>query len=97
MKHKIQLVIFVGIALFTVFFSISACDNHTKVITEDTTFVGKHGQLSVKGVQLVDKNGEALVLNGVSFGWHVWFSKFYNKETVAWLHSDWKANIVRAA
>jgi endoglucanase len=63
----------------------------------NASFVGAHGQLSVKGVQLVDKNGEALVLRGVSFGWHNWWSQFYTKETVAWLKSDWKANVVRAA
>jgi endoglucanase len=33
-------------------------------------FVKKHGQLSVKGTQLVDQNGEAIVLRGLSFGWH---------------------------
>jgi endoglucanase len=64
---------------------------------EPTTFVGKHGKLAVKGTALVDKNGDVVVLRGVSFGWHVWFSKFYSPQTVAWLHSDWKANVVRAA
>ncbi len=32
--------------------------------------VKEHGQLSLKGTQLVDEHGKATVLNGVSFGWH---------------------------
>lgn len=59
--------------------------------------VKKHGQLSVKGTQLVDQNQVAISLRGVSFGWHNWWPRFYNKETVSWLKNDWNANVVRAA
>ncbi|MDR0799000.1 MAG: glycoside hydrolase family 5 protein [Dysgonamonadaceae bacterium] len=83
-------------------FALSSCDknknaNGTTENPIDTTFVGQHGQLSVNGVSLVDQHGKTLILNGVSFGWHNWWAKFYNAEAVATLHSDWKANIVRAA
>ena len=61
------------------------------------TVVEKHGQLSVSGAALVDKNGEAVALRGVSFGWHNWWPRFYAKETVAWLASDWNATLLRAA
>lgn len=60
-------------------------------------FVKNHGQLSVKGTQLVDKNQNPIVLRGVSFGWHNWWGKFYNKEVVQTLHTDWNANVLRAA
>jgi endoglucanase len=60
-------------------------------------FVKKHGQLSVKGTQLVDKNGEAIVLRGLSFGWHNWWGKFYNKDVVKTLSTDWNATVLRAA
>jgi endoglucanase len=60
-------------------------------------FVKKHGQLSVKGTQLVDKNGEAIVLRGLSFGWHNWWGKFYNKGVVKTLYKDWNATVLRAA
>lgn len=59
--------------------------------------VTKHGQLSVKGTQLVDQNEVDISLRGVSFGWHNWWPRFYNKETVSWLKNDWNANVVRAA
>jgi len=59
--------------------------------------VKKHGNLSVKGTQLTDENGKATILNGVSFGWHNWWPRFYNKECVKWLATDWKCLVVRAA
>lgn len=59
--------------------------------------VKKHGTLQVKGVQLCDKKGKPLVLRGVSFGWHNYWPRFYNKEAVKWLYKDWNANVVRAA
>jgi endoglucanase len=60
-------------------------------------FVKKHGQLSVKGTQLVDKNQNPIVLRGVSLGWHSIWPRFYNQKTVAWLKKDFNCTIVRAA
>lgn len=56
-----------------------------------------HGNLSVQGTKLTDQHGNITVLNGVSFGWHNWWPRFYNKETVKWLATDWKCSVVRAA
>ncbi|MDR2146219.1 MAG: cellulase family glycosylhydrolase, partial [Tannerella sp.] len=61
------------------------------------TFVGKHGKLSVKGTVLIDQKGDTLVMRGVSFGWHNWWSRFYNTKTVDWLNEDWNCNLIRAA
>ena len=60
-------------------------------------FVKKHGQLSVKGTQLVDKNRNPIVLRGVSLGWHSIWPRFYNEKVVDWLKKDFNCNIVRAA
>lgn len=59
--------------------------------------VKKYGNLSVKGVNLVDQQGNPIMLVGVSYGWHNWWPRFYNKETVKWLANDWKCSLVRAA
>ncbi|MUV02410.1 cellulase family glycosylhydrolase [Flavobacterium rakeshii] len=59
--------------------------------------VSKHGQLSVKGTKLTDEKGKHVILRGVSFGWHSFWPRFYNQETVKWLKDDWKVNVVRAA
>ena len=61
------------------------------------TVAEKHGQLSVSGAALVDKSGNPVALRGVSFGWHSWWPRFYSKETVAWLVSDWHVTLLRAA
>lgn len=59
--------------------------------------VKEHGALSVSGTQLVDKNGQPVVLRGMSFGWHNLWPRFYNAGAVKWLKEDWKCTIVRAS
>ena len=59
--------------------------------------VKDNGELSVKGTFLVNEKGEEIVLRGVSYGWHNWWPRFYNKESVKWLADDWKCTVVRAA
>ena len=54
-------------------------------------------RLSVEGTQLVNEEGEPVVLRGVSYGWHNWWPRFYNKESVKWLKDDWGVDVVRAA
>ncbi|MDQ8184686.1 glycoside hydrolase family 5 protein [Pelagicoccus sp. SDUM812002] len=54
-------------------------------------------QLKVEGTQLVNESGDAVVLRGVSYGWHNWWPRFYNKESVQWLKEDWGVDVVRAA
>lgn len=61
------------------------------------SFVQTHGQLSVRGTQLVDEKGEAIVLRGMSFGWHVWWPQFWNAEAVKWLKDDWHCTVLRGA
>jgi endoglucanase len=59
--------------------------------------VKEHGALSVNGVLLTDIIGRPVTLHGVSFGWHNWWPRFYNENTVKWLAGDWKCTVVRAA
>ncbi len=59
--------------------------------------VKQYGSLSVKGTNLVDQDGNPVVLRGVSYGWHNWWPRFYNAETVKWLSEDWGCTVVRAA
>jgi endoglucanase len=59
--------------------------------------VKEQGQLTVNGKFLVNQQGEPVMLAGVSYGWHNWWPRFYNEESVAWLAEDWGCNVVRAA
>jgi endoglucanase len=61
------------------------------------TFVQTHGQLAVRGTQLVDSQGEPLVLRGMSLGWHNWWPQFWNAQAVTWLRDDWHCTVLRAA
>lgn len=54
-------------------------------------------QLTVIGTQLCTADSAPVVLRGMSFGWHNWWPRFYNKQTVEWLKTDWGCNVVRAA
>ena len=59
--------------------------------------VEKHGALSVKDGKLLDKNGEVVVLRGMSLFWSQWMPQYYNAKTVQWLVDDWNVTIIRAA
>lgn len=59
--------------------------------------VKTYGALHVKGVQLCDRKGEPIVLRGMSYGWHNWWPRFYNENSVRWLYKDWNVSVVRAA
>lgn len=58
---------------------------------------GAQSQLQVRGAQLCDQNGKAVVLRGVSLGWHNLWPRFYNKGAVKTLKNEWHATVVRAA
>ncbi|WP_132053373.1 glycoside hydrolase family 5 protein [Pseudocnuella soli] len=59
--------------------------------------VRQHGQLQVKGTKLCNQKGEPVVLRGMSFGWHNFWPRFYNRGAVQWLQQDWGCTVVRAA
>lgn len=61
------------------------------------TPVAVHGQLSISGNRLKDKNGNNYQLRGMSMFWSNWQGKFWNYETIKWLRDDWHCNVVRAA
>jgi endoglucanase len=59
--------------------------------------VAINGQLAVAGTQLVNEEGDPIMLRGASFGWHNLWPRFYNEKAVDWLVEDWKCNVVRAS
>lgn len=61
------------------------------------TIVQQYGQLRVSGNRIVDKNGTAIQLRGMSLYWSQWIPKYYTYNTVKWLRDDWKVTVVRAA
>ena len=74
-------------------------DTNTKstVKTESGTPYANHGKLSVKGTDIVDKNGEKYQLRGVSTHGLAWFPEYVNKDAFQTLRDDWGANLIRLA
>ncbi len=77
--------------------------NSTKInntaIPKDSP-VAINGALSVRGNQIVNRNGEVVSFAGNSFFWsnEYWHgASFYNKSLVKWLKDDWNSEIVRCA
>ena len=56
-----------------------------------------YGALHVEGRYLMNNRGERVMLQGVSFGWHNFWGRFYNEGTVTELSHDWHATVIRAA
>ncbi len=69
------------------------------VNTEDkvSSVVTTHGALRVEGTQLVDSNGNAVQLRGVSTHGIAWFPQYVNRDFFTELHDEWNANVVRLA
>lgn len=59
--------------------------------------VKDHGKLSVKGTQLVDKNGNNFQLKGMSTHGIAWFPDFINESSFKTLRDDWNTNAIRLA
>jgi len=85
-------------SICTLLFNVAlACLTSTAVFSNDTLIVEKHGQLSVKGNQIVDKNGDPVALHGMCLYWSQWKGQFYNYNCIQWLRDDWKCTVVRAS
>lgn len=65
--------------------------------SERTSPVARHGQLSVKGAELLGAHGKPVVLRGQAFGWDNWWPQYYNSSVVRWLWEDWCVDVVRPA
>lgn len=64
---------------------------------ESGTPFENHGALSVKGTQLVDKNGNPYQLKGVSTHGLAWFPEYVNKDAFQTIRDDWGGNVIRLA
>lgn len=53
--------------------------------------------LKVCGTQLMNSEGDTVVLQGVSYGWHQFWPRFYNSSSVSYLAKEWGAQVLRAS
>ncbi len=80
-------------ARFLLFFLLAIC----MAVNVAGQPVKIHGQLSVSGTRLVDKNHQPIALHGMSFSWHNWWPRFYTAGVVKDLYEDWNCSVIRAA
>ena len=77
-------------------------DNVENIVNEaennsNKTPVEVNGKLSVKGKNIVNKNGEKFVIQGVSTHGIAWFPQYVNEETFKTLRDDFNVNTIRIA
>lgn len=66
-------------------------------VSAATTPVKKNGRLSVKGTRLVNSQGKAVVLKGVSTHGINWFPQYVNRAAFKTLRDNWGVNCIRLA
>lgn len=66
-------------------------------VSAASTPVKKNGRLSVKGTRLVNSQGRAVVLKGVSTHGINWFPQYVNKAAFKTLRDSWGVNCIRLA
>ncbi|MDX1701896.1 MAG: glycoside hydrolase family 5 protein, partial [Melioribacteraceae bacterium] len=86
-----------ALALFVILISCSDSNGIIEQELDENTIVGKYGQLSLNGNNIVDKNGSAIALRGMSLFWSQLAPSYYNEETIKWLRDDWKCTVIRVA
>ncbi len=95
-KDFLKAIVAVVLSIVTV---ISFMPQSMQSAAAEMTPVQIHGKLSVKGTQIVDKNGNAFQLRGISthgINWDIG-SPYVNQAAFQTLRDDWGANAVRLA
>ncbi len=74
-------------------------NNNAKSVSAASSFAGRHGQLSVKGTNIVDRHGKVVHLKGVSthgINWDVGYP-YVTEKTFKTIRDKWGVNTVRLA
>lgn len=101
-RISVMLVIALMVSVITPPQDVSAAvkvTGKTKTVKYSNTPFGKNGRLRVKGTTLVNKNGKAFQLKGVSthgINWDVG-EPYVNKKAIQNLRDEWGVNCIRVA
>ncbi|MCY9042537.1 cellulase family glycosylhydrolase [Bacillus inaquosorum] len=94
MKRSVSILI---VCLFIALLATGGLAAPEASAAEAKTPVSINGQLSIKGTQLVNQDGKAVQLKGISSHGLQWFGDFVNKDSLKWLRDDWGITVFRAA
>lgn len=92
---------FIGVLVIALLLVCTVFSSETPICASASaktpTPVETYGKLSVKGGQLVDKNGEAVQLKGVSSHGMSWYPQYMNEKAFRTMRDKWGVEIVRLA
>ncbi len=92
-------IFFIIIILFFSIIIFYGCtwDRNEEIIVIQKDWAASYGPLKVEGNKLLDKDGNVVVLRGLSLYWSQWGYAFYNKEAIKYAKEYYGANVIRAA
>ena len=82
---------------YTLYINDELYTGEKRVYPDKDTPVYNHGRLTVAGPNIIDKNGEAYILQGVSTHGIAWYPEYITKETFKSIRDDLNCNAVRIA
>lgn len=83
-----------GLLLITAY--QSSCTSRQSQATRIPTAVDQHGWLRIQDGKMVDENGVAPQLRGISFSWSIWEGrKYYNADVIDWMVDDFQVDLLR--
>ena len=91
---------FISLALFLVIltfnYSVShADDENTSTYTYDDARPSSDGQLSVKGMNIVNEDGKKVTIRGISTHGLTWYPDYINSKLFQQMSQDWGVDIIR--
>lgn len=86
--------------LWALVVALSGCAS-SRIVAAKTALADRpvehHGLLKTSGNRIVDRTGTPVQMVGMSLFWSVWGGeRYFTKEVVDWLVSDWKCTLLRA-
>jgi len=93
-----RLPVFILTAVLLFCFSVSAFATEGKSAEKvETARPSVNGALHVEGTELKDRDGNTVVLRGISTHGLTWYPDFVSEEKFRYLSSDWNCNLIRLA
>ena len=93
---KLQVFLLATVLLFCFPVNAFATESNSPDRT-NTARPSVNGALHVEGTELKDKDGNTVVLRGVSTHGLTWYPDFVSEEKINYLSTDWNCNLIRLA
>lgn len=102
-KNVSAIILILAMALTSILSAVSysstaeAAGTARAAATEETASVSECGRLKVQGSRIVDKNGNAVQLRGISTHGIAWYPQYIDQKAFKEFHEKWDASVIRLA